>query len=424
MEIYTVKQGDTINSIANIFNLTPEQLLNTNPIPNPDNLVVGQDLIILIPDVTYTTTENDTLYSIANKYNVSVSSILRNNPNLSSNNLLPNTTITISYKDVSPSRLVVVNGYTYPEINIEKLVKILPYLTFLTIFTYGFDESGQLISPNDTELIALANDFGVLPTMLVSTLTKSGTFSNELARLLLNSNELQDILISNIIQTMEEKGYKAVDVDFEYLPVENRDSYISFIQKLTKKANEKGFYTLVALAPKTSTNQPGLLYESHSYSGLGNSANFSLLMTYEWGYSAGPPLPVAPLPNVEQVISYGVTQIPPYKILMGIPLYGYNWTLPYTKGTIAKSLSPEQAVELALETNSQIEYDYLQQAPYFNYTQDNAEHIVWFENLKSIDAKLNLVEKYKLGGVGLWNITRDFPQFYILLNSRFQIARL
>lgn len=51
---------------------------------------------------------------------------------------------------------------------------------------------------------------------------------------------------------------------------------------------------------------------------------------------------------------------------MGIPLYGYDWTLPYVRGnTGAKSLSPQQALEIASENNVTIEYDEVAQAPYF-----------------------------------------------------------
>lgn len=120
----------------------------------------------------------------------------------------------------------------------------------------------------------------------------------------------------------------ALDIDFEYLPVENRDNYIEFVSNLTRQLNDKGFLSLVALAPKTSVNQPGLLYESHDYRGLGEAANLVLLMTYEWGYTYGPPMAVSPIDKVEEVVRFGVSQINSQKILMGIPLYGYDWTLP------------------------------------------------------------------------------------------------
>lgn len=285
MEIYTVKQGDTLTSIAQYFGTTPEEIIRTNLITNPENLVTGQDILILIPDITHTVSPGETLSEIAYNYNTSVNALLRNNPYITAYDLPAGTVLNITYRNVSPSDYIILNGYTYPEIPFDKLTRILPYLTFLTIFTYGFTNSGDLISPNDKSIIDLALDFGVAPVMLISTLTDNGTFSNELARILLDSPDLQDRLINNIIYTMTEKGYKALDIDFEYLPVENREDYIAFVAKLTERLNAAGYYSLVALAPKTSSAQPGLLYESHDYYGLGRAANFALLMTYEWGYT-------------------------------------------------------------------------------------------------------------------------------------------
>ena len=64
------------------------------------------------------------------------------------------------------------------------------------------------------------------------------------------------------------------------------------------------------------------------------------------------------------------------------------------------------------------------QAPFFYYTDNGVQHVVWFENMRSINAKLDIVENYGLAGMGLWNIIRQFPQFYMLVNSRFIIERV
>ena len=60
---------------------------------------------------------------------------------------------------------------------------------------------------------------------------------------------------------------------------------MAFIENLTNSLNAEGFPVITALAPKTSSEQPGLLYEAHDYKAIGNAANAVLLMTYEWGYS-------------------------------------------------------------------------------------------------------------------------------------------
>lgn len=423
MIIYTVQQGDTISSIAQKFNVTPQLILNTNFPPNPNNLVVGQDFVILIPQTTYTIEQGDTLLSIAQKFNKDTYSILRNNPSIAGRELYVGETIVIEYDDTQEG-FIATNGYAYTSIDRTILTRTLPYLTFLTIFTYGFTDEGDLVYVNDDDLIRLANAYGAVPTMHLSTLTSQGNFSSELARLILNNDYARNRLIDNIIQNMDAKGYRALDIDFEYLPVTEKDKYIAFATELTNRLNAKGYTSLIALAPKTSTNQPGLLYESHDYYGLGNAVNLALLMTYEWGYTYGPPLAVAPIKNVENVIKYGLTQIPAQKILMGVPLYGYDWNLPYVKGTKATSLSPQRAIEIAAQYNVEIQFDEVAQTPYFYYSNNEGEHVIWFENARSVNSKMNIVSENNLAGVGYWNVDRYFPQNWLVLNSRFNIARL
>ena len=186
--------------------------------------------------------------------------------------------------------------------------------------------------------------------------------------------------------------------------------------------NERGYFVTVALAPKTSSGQPGLLYEGMDYALLGNASDGVLLMTYEWGYTYGPPLPVAPLNKVAEVVEFGVTQIPPEKIDLGMANYGYDWKLPFVKGeSKAKTIGNNEAVQIAFENNAQIQFDEIAQSPYFNYTRDGEDHIVWFEDVRSIMGKLNLMDKEKLNGVGYWQLMKYFRPNWMLVNALYEI---
>ena len=186
-----------------------------------------------------------------------------------------------------------------------------------------------------------------------------------------------------------------------------------------------------SLAPKTSRDQRGLLYEGHNYAGVGAAADFVLLMTYEWGYTYGPPLAVAPLPNVRAVVDYAVTEIPPEKIMLGIPNYAYNWTLPYVRGeSQAQALSNVEAVQLDAEKNAEIRFDETAKAPtfgYFEYSaaqEKNVEHVVWFDDARSMDAKLRLLREYGLAGASIWQIMKYFPQLWLVLHSLYETEKL
>lgn len=147
-------------------------------------------------------------------------------------------------------------------------------------------------------------------------------------------------------------------------------------------------------------------------------------MTYEWGYAYSEPMAVAPINNVEKVLNYATTEIPSTKILMGIPNYGYNWETPVIKGTRATSVNNIEAINIARNNNVNINYDIKSQTPYFNYTKDNQKHQVWFEDARSIQAKLLLANKYHLAGVSYWTIDKLFPQNWLIISHLFNIKKL
>ena len=191
----------------------------------------------------------------------------------------------------------------------------------------------------------------------------------------------------------------------------------------TEMHNPYGYKVWVALAPKTSSEQTGLLYEAHDYKALGEIADKVLLMTYEWGYRFGPPLAVAPIPSVRRVLDYAVSRIENEKVILGISNYGYDWTLPFVAGeSDAPSISYEEALSLAREYNAEIQFDENARAPFFFYTDsDGNEHVVWFEDARSFSEKVNLISEYDLAGGFIWDLMRPNPQGYVTLNALIDI---
>ncbi len=134
---------------------------------------------------------------------------------------------------------------------------------------------------------------------------------------------------------------------------------------------------------------------------------------------------------MRRVVDYAVTEIPPEKMFLGVPNYGYDWALPYVRGeSKAQSLGNVEAVNLARRKNAAIEYDETAQAPFFTYFDrpatysDAVEHIVWFQNARSADAMLRLVNEYGMYGAGVWNLTRFFPALWLVMNSLYSIMKL
>ncbi len=376
MQIYVVQPGDSIDRIAGLYGTTIAELSYANQIPYPYRLAVGQAL--LIP---------------------------------------------VGQGDVD-RRVVTANGYAYPFISPWVLEQTLPYLTNLLVFSYGFTTEGQLIPPNvaDQWMIEEAQGFAVSSILVLTPLGADGRFNNNLIHEVVTSETAREALISNLLLTVEEKGFGGVDVDFEYILAEDRDLFTSFVAELRQRMNESGYMVSVALAPKTSADQPGLLYEGKDYGGLGAAADEVLLMAYEWGYTYGPAMAVAPLNKVRQVIEYALTEIPPEKINLGIPNYGYDWILPYVRGeSRAVTIGHVEAVQIAIENDVPIQFDDTAQSPYFTYIRDGKEHEVWFEDVRSLQAKFNLLKEYDLKGIGVWQIMRLFRAMWLLYADMFYV---
>ena len=427
MRIHVVKKGESLFSIAQQYGVSARLLQKQNEVPADGTLVTGQTLVILLPEKTHIVRSGDTVYSIARKYGVSAREIFQNNIFLQGQGTLtPGEELIVTLKDAPKGGALGVNGYAYPFIGNDLLRQVLPYMTYVTPFTYGIGANGRLMPLRDEGILAAAGQYGVQPWMHLASLTEEGRFSSARAEALLQSGPQQEELLEQVKEILKEKGYGGLDVDFEYLEGRLAAAYAAFIEKLRQRLNPLGFPVIVALAPKSSAGQRGLLYEAHDYVLLSQAANAVLLMTYEWGYTAGPPMAVAPMPQVRQVLDYALTVMPPQKIFLGVPTYGYDWPLPFRQGvTRAPSLSPQEALALARRYGAEIRYDETAQSPWFRYTDENGlVHEVWFEDARSSLAKFRLAADNGLQGVGLWNLMRSAPQTYLVLNGAFSIEKV
>ncbi len=423
MEIITVAPGDTVSSIAQNFGLNPQKIISDNGLDDTGTLIVGQSLILLFPQDIYSAENNTSIGIISQQTAIPERTLYRNNFFLGGNTQIPSDSqIVLQYTSVPQVRKII-GGYAYETIPQQLLESVISYMTYLMPFTYGFAPDGTLISPADERLIETALNYGAKPLMHISTLTENGNFSNELANILLSDQTAIMTLYDNILSTIREKGYYGVDVDFEFLFAQDRERYVDFISGLTTLLNRYGYITVVALPPKTSDDQRGLLYEGIDYAALGRAANYQFLMTYEWGYRFGPPLAVAPIDSVRRVVEYAVSRIPREQLLLGISNYGYDWTLPFVRGeSEAISISTVHALEIANEYNSEILFDETAMSPYFYYTDSlGSEHVVWFEDARSYRAKVALIDEFNLAGGFIWDLMRRNPQGFVTLNSLIDI---
>lgn len=426
MQIHVVQQGQNIYGIANAYNTSPDSIIKANELKKPNELVIGQTLVIPIQGSYYWVAPGDSLWSIGRKFGHIPQTIAR------ANNISVNAPLTVGQKLYIPPRRkrnAEFNGYVEPRGSsvsptLEKGARdAAPYLTYLAPFSFQAKRDGSLVEPllNDFPNIAKQND---VVLMMVITNQENDAFSDELGHILLTDMDIQNTFLNNIEKTAKKYGFRDIHFDFEHLRPEDKDAYTAFLRKAKDRFSKNDWFLSIALAPKTRATQKGIWYEAHDYKAQGAIVDFVVIMTYEWGYSGGPAQAVSPIGPVRDVLTYAISEIPSQKILMGQNLYGYDWTLPFRPGTTAKAISPQQAIDIARQFKVNIDYDYTAQAPFFKYRDESGnEHEVWFEDARSIQAKFDLLKELNLRGMSYWKLGLAFPQNWLLLEDNFNTVK-
>lgn len=424
MIIHVVKQGETIYSIAEYYDKSVERLILENGIDNPNNLVIGETLVILYPEIEHTVEDGDSLASIAESYNTTIIDLLRNNPYLSNRkNIFPGEVIVIKYRG-DKIKQIATKGIVYPFVSMDTLIKTLPFLTYLTVYSYFYTNQGEILGNDDMEIIQTAKLYGVAPLMMLTTYSTSQAEEIEVIHNILANEEYQDSLINNIVLTLSRKGYYGVDFNTPYIKPDDRPLYVDFIRKLSSQLRARGYMFVISISLSVFELLLNIKYPDLQYSELGVLADSVIIISYEFGFSFGNVPTVASFDTIRNLVEYMVGHISSDKIDFGISTIGYIWSLPYIDGvTRGQSLSYDSVIDLAREVAAEIQYDDVTKASYFQFYSQN-EYIVRFRDARGINAILSIVPTFDLDGVALWNVMFFYNQLWLVLNSQFEIVKI
>lgn len=425
MQIYTVKQRDTIQSLAQLYNLSPEDVLTANGMMSLEPLVAGQSLILPVQVNNHQVIPGESLWTISQKYGVTLQELARVNHITNPALILPGMRLRIPN---THKMTIEVNGYAEPFSSATGIsapaAAAVKHLTFLSPFSYQVRPDGSISSLYDQPVIKEAYRNRAAPMMVITNFD-GYAYSPSLVHFILSIESVTERLIQQIINVMRANRYWALNVDFAFVPAADRKLYHQFLERLAGSLHAIGCLISSTLPPASSPDEEGQLYEGQDYAVQGRIMDFVILMTYEWGWSGGPPMPVAPKNEVAKVLNYALSLIPASKIVLGMPLYGYDWTLPYIPGQDwALSISSNDAVRRAARYGASIQYDPVAESPYYGYRDEyGRDHQVWFEDARSVQAKLDLVKCYHLRGISGWVLDVPFPAFWQILENNFHVQK-
>jgi spore germination protein len=214
-------------------------------------------------------------------------------------------------------------------------------------------------------------------------------------------------VISRLARLVEERGYSGIHIDFEAVNARDAPHLTAFMRELAAQLRPRGKLVTQAVVARTS-DTPTTWGGAYDYPALAEVNDYIVVMAYDFHYAGGSPGPVGPYTWVQRVVSYLTTRVPREKLILGIPLYGYDWNV--TAGPPARSVRYDQVRELLRRPGASSGYDETEKEAWIRYTDDQGQqHEVWHADARSVAARVDLALDRGLAGVALWRLGHEDP---------------
>ncbi len=286
----------------------------------------------------------------------------------------------------------------------------------LVLFWYRLDENGNIgkygSALEDMSIVRFAQDKDVKALALIANLPDEGNWDSGRVQKVIDTAEARRVHIASIVELIESKGFDGVNIDYEFLQDSQAADYTAFVNELGAALDSRGKMLVVAIhAQLQGTETRGQNIPSLT------GADYLAYMTYDQHYETSDPGANAEIGWMRNVLEYATSQgVPMKKILLGIPMDGYDWTNDHGEWHTANGVDYQSALVLATQKNATIEYDTSVEAPFFKYTDDaGALHEVWFEDVRSFKPKYELAREFGVGGLLPWKFGAEDERIYDIL---------
>lgn len=296
-------------------------------------------------------------------------------------------------------------------------------ITTISPFWYRLDANGAVVQDpaygRQLEDLTLVRSWQADGKKVIPSLYNliDGTWNAQTVSTVINNPTLTQTHINNIVNLVESKGYDGIDIDYESLNANDRAAFSNFIAQLAQALHAKGKLLTIAVHPKES--EPGNWYgpQAQDWKALGGSVDELRVMVYDYHWETSPPGAIAPISWVDSIIGFAVTQVPSEKVIHGSGTFGYNWV-----GSRATSDVWKKMVATAQTNNAPINWNDTEKAPWYKYILNGINHEVWFENAQSLGYKLDVSNKYNVGGIHLWRIGGEDPELWNTIRYKFGLS--
>lgn len=265
------------------------------------------------------------------------------------------------------------------------------------------DSEGNFSSFASADYVRRAHDIGLEVWGLID------NFSNKEAvdtYELLSYTGKRTYLIENLVNVALEYGLDGINVDFESISQDAGTHFIQFIRELSVACRKSG------LVLSVDNYVPTGYTDHYNRAEQGVFADYVIIMGYDEHYSGGPEAgSVASIGFVEDGISRTVEQVPAEKVINALPFYTRIWKSEGASLT-SEAVGMEMAEQFVANHNIETRWDEKTCQNYGEATEGSVFYQVWLEDEQSIEAKLNIMEKYNIGGVAAWRLGFEKPSVW------------
>jgi spore germination protein YaaH len=245
-------------------------------------------------------------------------------------------------------------------------------------------------------------------------------FDRAAAHTLLHDLKAQQHAVSALAETAAREQFVGWQLDFEGIDPADKLAYTHFAARIAARLHHDHRLLSIAVVPRFSDVFPdsaspgfhtGEWGAAFDYPGLARVADYLVLMAYDQHTSLTAPGPVAGFDWVSAALDYACRRVPPYKLLLGIPLYGREW-VESPQGMMARSLTFEDLKDYLKNPGTDRYWDELFRTTRFQLHDPGEVRTAWFDDARSLREKLKLVETYHLRGYAAWRLGVEDPEFW------------
>lgn len=214
---------------------------------------------------------------------------------------------------------------------------------------------------------------------------------------LYSSKKARTNMVNTLINDAEKYGFDGINLDFENIKSAYAKDYLQFVRELSIACERKG------LVLSTDNYKPEAYNRCYNLKEQSRFVDYVIVMAYDEHYAGTDAGSVASLPFVKEAVEATVQLVGKEHVIAGIPFYTRIWTT--TDGnTTSRAVGMQAAVD-QLNSDGQVALWNDDCGQYVaSYTVENATRQIWFEEEKSIEAKMQVIQENNVAGVAGWKL--------------------